>query len=163
MDSASVDFDCPVGLAEQAHGTRGEPVWQGWLVKVAKTVDVQRDEVVAYQHLARGFRMDGVHVVKQRRRKQAGKLSEAPEQNEESDGADVDAARLYCEGTCGRERLCVVKFKTFRGCLDVHTICARSSPCNVLQRLFQVYRFDVMRARRWCALLAIRVLDAPAL
>ena len=71
-------------LAEEAHGAGGEPIHEGGLVEEADAVDVRGDVVVAVEHFAGYFDVDGVDVVEEGWGEEASKLEDEP--GEEDDG-----------------------------------------------------------------------------
>ena len=71
---------CP----KDGHGAGGEPVHQGRLVEEANAIDGRGDEVVADQHLAGDFEVDGVDVVEQAGSEEAADVQDEPGEDDEA-------------------------------------------------------------------------------
>ena len=56
--------------AEDGHGRGHHPVFEGRLFQVRDAIEPGRDPVARFKHVAGNLRLDGVHIVHQRRRAQ---------------------------------------------------------------------------------------------
>ena len=74
-----------VVLAEETHGAGGKPVHEGGLVEEADAVDVRGDVVVAVEHLACDFEVDGVYVIEEAGGEDAAQLEDEPGEEDEGD------------------------------------------------------------------------------
>src|SRR5581483_5296745 len=82
----------PVVDAEEVHGAGGEPVHEGRLVEEADAVDEGRDEILAEEHLAGDFDVDGVDVVEQAGGEDAAEVEDEPGKGDEREGAEAPGA-----------------------------------------------------------------------
>jgi hypothetical protein len=95
----------PVLHAEDFIAGCHAPVQQRSLFQITHAVDIQRGPIVADKHLAGGFGVDGVGVIQQRRREQAGNVNDRPQQHNPNPtmplragaGGKFVMARLACE------------------------------------------------------------------
>jgi hypothetical protein len=87
---------------EHAHGGGHGPVEEGGLLEVADAVGVEGDVVVAEEHLAGDFGVDGVGVVEQRGSDEGeARVEEKPESDEdEAIAARLDRCLSICLRIC---------------------------------------------------------------
>ncbi len=62
-------------LAEDAIKCSIDPVRQGWLFKIAYSVDLEGDPIATFGHVLYRLGVAGISVVEQRRRKERSKLN----------------------------------------------------------------------------------------